>query len=392
VRTAVEPAPVHVDEAVLIDLRRRLAETRLPHQPDDEDWSLGTDAGYLRELCDYWRDAFDWRAVEARINGYGPMRTRFDGSEDSEGLDVHFLHVRSREPGAFPLLVTHGWPGSIVEFLDWIPRLTDPVAHGGSAEDAFDVVCPSLPGFGLSAIPTRPGTGPHRIAQMWASLMERLGYDRYGAQGGDYGSVISTVLGAVDPAHCAAVHLNMVLAGPPREGDPLAGLSDREHAHLEETQRNARSETGYYAIQSTRPGTLGFALQDSPAGLAAWIIEKFRRWSDCGGDLEKAFDKDQLLANVTLYWVTGTITSSCRLYQEMARGERVVPGPVPTGAALLPGELIRAPRAWAERRYPGLVHWSELPRGGHFAAMEVPDLLAEDVRRFFRPYRARAGA
>jgi microsomal epoxide hydrolase len=380
VNAAILDAPLRVDDAVLDDLRLRLAETRFPDQPPDEDWGLGTDAAYLRELCDYWRDGFDWRAVEARINACGPRRTRIGE------LDVHFLHVRSREPGAFPLVITHGWPGSIVEFLDLIPLLTDPVAHGGSGADAFDVVCPSLPGYGLSEIPRQPGTNPERIASLWAQLMERLGYRRYGAQGGDYGSVISTLLGAIDPGHCAAIHLNLVLAGPPKDGDPFAGLSEAEREHVATTQRNSRSETGYYAIQSTRPGTLGFGLTDSPAGLAAWIVEKFRSWSDCGGDVERSF-KDQLLANVMLYWVTGTISSSCRLYQEMARGERVVPGTVPTGAALFPGELIRAPRAWAERRYPNLVHWSELPRGGHFAAMEVPELLAEDLRTFFRPYR-----
>ena len=218
--------------------------------------------------------------------------------------------------------------------------------------------------------------------------MARLGYQRYGAQGGDYGSVISTLLGQLDPEHCAAIHLNLILAGPPREGDPLEGLSDTELQHLATTRQNASEETGYYAIQSTRPGTLGFALHDSPVGLAAWLVEKFRSWSDCGGDVETSFTRDQLLANVMLYWVTGTITSSCRLYWETEHSERVTPSGVPTGAALFPGELIRAPRAWAEQRYPNLVHWREFERGGHFAALEVPELLAEDLRTFFRPYRS----
>jgi len=381
--TAIASAPLEVADAVLDDLRERLAETRLPDQPEDEDWSLGADASFIAELCTYWRDEFDWRSVERRINAWQPSRTRIDG------LDIHFLHARSPEPAAFPLVLTHGWPGSIVEFLDLLPLLTDPVAHGGAAQDAFEIICPSLPGYGLSEIPTQPGTDPHAIAVRFAALMRRLGHDRYGAQGGDYGSVISTLLGVVDPEHCAAIHLNMVLAGPPRDGDPLAGLTAKEIEHLEVTRRNGQDETGYYAIQSTRPGTLGFGLHDSPAGLAAWIVEKFRSWSDCRGSIEQSFSKDQLLANIMLYWVTGTITSSCRLYWEMARGERVVPGETPTGAAMFPGEMIRAPRAWAEHRYPNLVHWNEMPRGGHFAAMEEPELLADEIRSFFRNHRER---
>ena len=379
---AITEAPLHVDAAVLEDLRARLADIRLPDQPEDEDWSLGTDARYLSELCSYWRDEFDWRAVEERINALGPHRTTLDG------LDVHFLHARAERPDAFPLVITHGWPGSIIEFLDLIPQLTHPEAHGGRAEDAFHVVCPSLPGYGLSEIPTRPGTNPATIASRWARLMARLGYDRYGAQGGDYGSVVSTLLGGLDPEHCAAIHLNMILAGPPREGDPMAGLSEAERQHVETTRRNGQLETGYYAIQSTRPGTLGFGLHDSPSGLAAWLVEKFRRWSDSQGDVDACIGRDALLANITLYWVTGTITSSCRLYWEMERGERVQPSDVPTGAALFPGELIRAPRAWAERRYPNIVHWREFERGGHFAALEVPDLLADDLRGFFRRFRS----
>jgi pimeloyl-ACP methyl ester carboxylesterase len=377
--TAIRDAPLRVDESVLADLHRRLDDARFPEQPEDDDWDLGTHRDTLEALCRYWRDQFDWRAVEARINGFGPRRTTIDG------LGVHFLHVESTQPDAFPLVLTHGWPGSIIEFLDLIPMLTDPEAHGGRAEDAFHVVCPSLPGYGLSEPPRKAGTDPHQIATMWAELMARLGYPSYGAQGGDYGSVISTLLGATDPEHCVAIHLNMLLAGPPKNADPLAGLTEQERRHLTTTQRNAKEETGYYAIQSTRPGTLGFGLHDSPIGLAAWLIEKFRAWSD--GDLESSFSKDQLLANIMLYWVTGTITSSCRLYWETERGERVVPGHVPTAAAIFPGELIRPPRAWAEARYPSLVRWQEFERGGHFAALEVPSVLAEDVREFFRAYR-----
>ena len=266
--------------------------------------------------------------------------------------------------------------------------LVDPVAHGGDARDAFHVVCPSIPGFGLSQIPTRPGTNPAVVSDVIARAMRALGYQRYGAQGGDFGSVIATLLGARHPDACAAIHLNMVLAGPPKDGsDPMEGLTPEEVEHVATTAKNGRTETGYYAIQSTRPQTLGFGLNDSPAGLAAWIVEKFRAWSDCDGDIEARFTKDQLLANITLYWLTGTITSSCRLYAEQERMGRVTPGDVPTGAAIFPGELIKAPRAWAERRYPNLVRWTEMERGGHFAAMEEPDLLAGEIREFFRTFR-----
>jgi pimeloyl-ACP methyl ester carboxylesterase len=379
---AIRPFELHVAQPVLDDLRERLRDTRWPDAPPSGGWADGTDLDELRELCEYWRDEFDWRAVETRLCETPQFTTTLDE------LSVHFLHARSPESDALPLLITHGWPGSVLEFEALIPLLTNPRAHGADPADAFHVVCPSIPGFGFSEKPRIPGTNPIRIAAMWAELMARLGYDRYGAQGGDFGSVLSTLVGANDPAHCVGVHLNMVLAGPPKDGsDPLDGLTEQEQQHLASTAANAKTETGYYAIQSTKPQTLGYALNDSPVALAAWIVEKFRAWSDCDGVLESRFTKDQLLANITLYWVTGTITSSCRLYWEQERMGRVVPGDLPTGAAIFPGELIKAPRKWAEARYPGLVHWTEMPRGGHFAALEEPELLAEDVRAFFRGLR-----
>ncbi|MCA9510782.1 MAG: epoxide hydrolase [Myxococcales bacterium] len=375
-----------VDEAVLADLRERLARARFPDAFDDPGWSYGTSASYLRELCAHWRDAFDWRAVEARLAAWPHGMATV---EDERGvLDVHFLDARSPEPDAFPLVLVHGWPGSILEFLDVLPLLVDPRAHGADPRDAFHVVCPSIPGFGFSPPPRATGTDPRRVARAFAALMGALGHARYGAQGGDYGSVVSTLLGVEDAAHCAALHLNMVLAGPPKDAaDPLAGVSEEELARLAHTRENARTETGYYAIQSTKPQSLGHGLADSPVALAAWLVEKFRAWSDCGGDVERRFTKDALLANATLYWATNTIASSCRLYAEQARMGSFRPSAVPTAAAIFPGEPIRPPRAWAEARYPNLVRWTEMPRGGHFAAMEEPALLAEDVRAFFRAFR-----
>jgi len=381
----VRPFTVRFAEEALDDLRTRLLATRWPETFDDEKWTYGTNGAYLRELCEYWSDGFDWRAVETRLGAFENSVTRT--SAGTRELDIQFLHARSQHANAFPLLLIHGWPGSILEFEQILPLLVAPESHGGEAADAFHVVCPSIPGFGFSEIPKEPGTNPEVVADLFADLMRQLGYDRYGAQGGDYGSVISTLLGARDPAHCAAIHLNLILAGPPKDSDPMAGLSPAEVEHLNRTASNAQTETGYYAIQSTKPQSLGYGLHDSPAGLAAWIIEKFHAWSDCNGDIEQRFSKDQLLANITLYWLTGTITSSCRMYAEQARMGRTVPGPVPTGAALFPGEMIKAPRAWAERRYPNLVRWTEMESGGHFAAMEEPQLLAREIRAFFRSYR-----
>jgi pimeloyl-ACP methyl ester carboxylesterase len=374
---------IHVEDAVLDDLRARLSATRYPDEIDGVGWDYGIPMGYLRELVEYWRDAFDWRAQEARLNALANHRTTIDGQS------IHFVHARSPHHEAMPLLLTHGWPGSIVEFLDVIPRLTDPESHGGQAADAFHVVAPSLPGYGFSG-PTRSrGWDTWRIAGAFAELMPRVGYERYGAQGGDWGSQVATRIAVIDPERCIALHLNMAFGGKPEQA---AALTDQEKADLAAMRDFEREETGYSREQSTKPQTLGMALNDSPAGLLAWIVEKFRTWSDCDGDPENAFTRDQLIANVMVYWVTGTFASSARLYWEhqhrtSGEGEPGYVG-IPTGVARYPKEVLRFPRSWVETRY-NVTHWAEMPRGGHFAAMEQPELFVDDLRTFFRTQRSR---
>ena len=316
---------------MLEDLRRRLAHTRFPDQIEGTGWEYGIPVDYVRELVEYWRDKYDWRAQEARLNELAHFRTRIDGQS------IHFIHARSSHADAFPLLLVHGWPGSIVEFLDVIPRLTDPEAHGGRAADAFHVIAPSLPGYGFSE-PTRTrGWDPWRIARAFIELMRRLGYARYGAQGGDWGAQVATRIAALDPEHCAALHTNMPLADPPKDA---VALSDEDKADLAAMQQFPREESGYALEQATKPQTLGVGLNDSPAGLLAWIVEKFRAWSDCDGHPESVFTRDQLITNVMLYWVTQTITSSTRLYWELQHSGSGQRAPefvaVPTGIARYP--------------------------------------------------------
>jgi pimeloyl-ACP methyl ester carboxylesterase len=380
VAETIEQFEIKVDDAVLADLRARLERTRIPDQIDDTGWEYGIPLDYLHDLVDSWRDDYDWREHEAVLNSQPNFRTTIDGQQ------IHFVHVRSEHPDAYPLLLLHGWPGSVVEFLDVIPRLTDPPAHGGRAADAFHVVVPSLPGYGFSE-PTRTrGWSVTRIAHAFSELMERLGYERYGAQGGDWGAQIATRIGALDEEHCAAIHVNMPIGTPPAEKVPL---SDADKADLAAMQTFQRDESGYAHEQGTRPQTLGVALNDSPAGLLAWIVEKFRAWSDCDGDPETVFTRDQLLTNVTVYWVTQTIASSVRLYWEHQHADpsdaQQYVG-VPTGVARYPKEVVRFPRTWVERSY-NVTHWAEMPRGGHFAAMEQPELFTDDVRTFFRSVR-----
>ncbi|MFM8303398.1 MAG: epoxide hydrolase, partial [Actinomycetota bacterium] len=318
-----------------------------------------------------------------RINAFDQLVTAVDGQR------IHFVHQRSPEPDALALLISHGWPGSVVEFLDVIGPLTDPRAHGGDPADAFHVIAPSLPGYGFSGPTREPGWNPRRIADAYVRLMAALGYARYGAQGGDWGSIVCANVADLDPAHVAGLHLNF-LTVPRPEGADVAALTAEEQADFQRAHDWRRTGAGYQEIQGTKPQTLGYGLEDSPAGLAAWIAEKFGAWSDGGPDPRAAFTCDQLLTNITLYWVTATATSSTRLYYEMRRaGLEAIPHDyvaVPTGVANYPGEVTRTPRAWAERRY-NITHWTELPRGGHFAAMQVPDLFVADVRAFFRPLR-----
>lgn len=379
--TEIERFQIRIPEAVLDDLRHRLERTRFPNEIEGAGWSYGTDLAYLKELCGYWRDKFDWREQERRLNRFEHFRT------DIDGLGIHFIHARSSRSDALPLVMLHGWPGSVLLFHKVIEPLSDPAAGGGDPSDAFHVVCPSLPGYGFSDAPKGPGFDARAIADVVAKLMARLGYERYGVQGGDWGSLIATQTALVDPAHVCGVHLNMVVALPP---PGQTEFTPAEQEALAAAAKFQREETGYSQIQGTKPQTLGYGLNDSPAGLAAWIVEKFRTWSDCDGNVERRFTKDDLLTNVTIYWATQTITSSMRLYYETMKSglwgattERV---DVPTAGAIFPKEIIRPARGWAERVY-NVTRWTEFDRGGHFAALEEPQLLTDDVRAFFRTVR-----
>jgi microsomal epoxide hydrolase len=347
-------------------------------------WEYGTEPGYMKSLVHYWLTRYDWRVHERALNRFHHYRARL------EGIDIHFIHERARGAGkGFPLLVLHGWPGSVCEFEGVVGPLADPAAFGGSPADAFDLVVPSLPGYGFSGPTHERGVTVQRIADLLARLMtEVLGYDRFGVQGGDWGAVIASRLGFAHADKVAAIHLNMIGVAPHPED--RQDLTPEERRWLREMEEWRREETGYQWIQGTRPQTLAFGLSDSPVGLAAWIVEKFRAWSDCDGDLGRRYSPDQLLTNIMIYWVTQTIHSSCRLYCEMrrrpwrlGRGERIG---VPTGVAVFPKELARPPRRWAERAY-NIARWTEMPRGGHFAALEEPELFVGDVREFFREWR-----
>ncbi len=373
-------------EAELAGLRERLLHTRWPEAETADGWSQGVPLSYLRELCGYWAGGYDWRATEARLNGLPQFRTMIDG------LPIHFLHVRSPHPGALPLVLTYGWPGSVIEFLKVIGPLTDPPAHGGDAADAFHVVCPSLPGYGFSGKPQAPGWGVERIAAAWAQLMARLGYQRYGAQGSDWGTSVSTCLGQADARHVAGIHLMPPLAPP----DPatFGELTGREQAALAALEHAAEWDSGSSQEHATRPQTIGYALVDSPAALCAWIIEKFWAWTDHGGRLDDVLSRDELLDNVMLYWLPGTGASAARLYWESIRQVRQwISGPVtdtvdvPTGCSVFPKELQRPSRRWAEKRFRDIRYWSEPTRGGHFAAFEQPGLFVSEVRSFFRLVR-----
>jgi epoxide hydrolase len=383
---AIAPFAIHVADADLADLKARLARARFPDEIPGSDWGYGTSRAYLESLVHYWRDTFDWRAQERALNRFEQFTTTIDG------LTIHFIHRRSKEPNALPLLITHGWPGSIVEFTKVIDPLTDPVGHGGRAGDAFDVVAPSLPGFGFSDKPRERGFDPSRIAALEAALMARLGYTRYGVQGGDWGSIVGTRVALNDAAHVAGLHLNMCRTGPPPGANPTDGLTAAERDRLKRVEAWQNEETGYQRIQGTKPQTLGYALNDSPVGLAAWIVEKFRSWCDCDGNPENVFTKDELLTNITVYWFTETATSSARIYYETqhaappAAGVRI---DAPTACADFPKEPIWSPRKWMEARY-NITRWTEMPRGGHFAAFEQPGLYVDDVRAFFHDLRSAA--
>jgi pimeloyl-ACP methyl ester carboxylesterase len=376
---ALIPFTVAIGDADLSDLVDRLRRTRWPEAEPVDDWSQGVPLAYLQSLCEYWADGYDWRAREARINAFAQFKTSIDS------LGVHFLHVRSPNEHALPLVLTHGWPGSVVEFLDVIGPLTDPAAHGGDPADAFHVVCPSLPGYGFSDKPTTTGWGVERIGQAWAALMARLGYDRYGAQGGDWGAGVTTNIGQTDPEHVVGIHLNMLTARP--HADDLADMTESEQASVASLQYYQDWDSGYSKQQSTRPQTLGYGLADSPAGQCGWILEKFWSWTDTDGDPVAALGADRILDNVMLYWLSGTAASSARLYWESFRRARGGNVEVPTGVSIFPKEIFRASRRWAERQFTDIRQWHELSAGGHFAAFEQPETFVDEVRSFFRLVR-----
>ena len=368
----ITPFRIDIDESQLIDLRARLRRTRWPERETVGDWSQGVPLAYLRELCRYWADDYDWRAAESRLNSLPQFRTEIDG------LGIHFVHVPSTKPDALPLILTHGWPGSIVEFTRVI----------GPLSETFHVVCPSLPGYGFSDKPSAPGWGVERIARAWAQLMARLGYRRYGAAGSDWGTSVSTSIGQQDAAHVVGIHLIPPLAPP----DPATfdDLTEQERSALAALEHASQWDSGYSHEHGTRPQTIGYSLTDSPAGLCAWIVEKFWAWTDWHEHLETAVSRDDLLDNLMLYWLPGTGASSARLYWESigqvsdiitkSVGETV---DVPTGCSIFPKENQRPSRRWAERRFTDIRYWNEPDKGGHFAALEQPDIFITELRTFF---------
>ena len=374
----VEPFSIDVPEADLQDLVERLRRTRWPEPATVSDWSQGVPLDYLRNLWQHWIDGYDWSARQRYLNSFPQYRTSI------EGLGIHFLHVPSPHPQAMPLILTHGWPGSFVEFLDVIGPLADPTSHGGDADDAFHVVVPSLPGYAFSGKPAEPGWGVERTARAWATLMSRLGYERYGAQGGDWGSMVTTSLAQQAAEHVTGIHLNMVLGFPgPDDGE----LTEEERSALEGVNAYVANDSGYSKQQSTRPQTLGYALVDSPVGQCAWILEKFWSWTDTDGDPVGVLGADRILDNVMLYWLNAAGASSARMYWESFDNPPRGPVSVPMGGTVFPKEIFRCSRRWAARQFSDIRHWGEPPAGGHFAAFEQPAVFVEEVRRFFRTVR-----
>jgi pimeloyl-ACP methyl ester carboxylesterase len=381
----VRPFKIDLGDEVLDDLRHRLETVRWPDEIPGSGWDYGSNLDYMKELVEYWRTEFDWRAQEAALNAF----TQFKSSVD--GMDIHFVHERGRGPNPMPLVITHGWPSTFFEMHKIIPMLADPGANGGDPADAFDVVAPSLPGYGFSDLPAERGLETQRVAAMWDRLMtENLGYPRYAVHGGDIGGLVASRLGHGQADHLFGIHVNYVPRPEPYLGPGSRKLTVAEEDAVEQSAVFQRDEGGYRVMQGTKPQTLSYGLNDSPVGLAAWIVEKFRSWSDCDGDVARRFTKDELLTNITIYWVTQTINSSVRMYYEsfrkpwaMGKGEII---PAPAAVAVFPAEHDLRPREWADRSY-NVQRWTPMPAGGHFAAMEEPALLAADIRAFFRSYR-----
>ena len=376
----IRPYRIAVPDEVLLDLRRRLHATRWPDSELVDDWSQGAPLAWIQDICRYWADGYDWRSREVLLNRFDQSMTNVDG------IDIHFIHQRSPHPGARPLLMTHGWPGSIVEFHKVIDPLVNPTAHGGDAADAFHVICPALPGFGFSGKPAATGWGVERIASAWASLMVRLGYEHYFAQGGDWGSAVTRAIGVQDASHCAGIHVTLAMGSRPKiEGEPSA----QEQLALAGIKHYQAWDSGYSKQQATRPQTLGFGLADSPAGQAAWILEKFWAWTDCDGHPENILSRDELLDNVMFYWATNSATSSARLYWESFGRDRSKSGPirVPVGVAVYPKEIVVPVRQWLAADFPDIRHFVIQAKGGHFAAFEQPEAFVKDLRTYFRLLR-----
>ena len=378
-----QPFEIQFPDEAVADLRRRLAHTRWPAEVTGSGWDFGTNLAYLQELCAYWADGFDFDAQAAYLNQMPQFTTEVDG------YGIHYVHAEGTGPDPLPLVFTHGWPGTFFEIHKILDLLTNPAAHGGDEADAFTVVVPSLPGYGYSEIPTTTGWGQARTAELWDGLMRQLGYSRYGAQGGDWGAVVTAHLGHSFAERVVGAQINMPFLGPVDDRTPQ---TEEEQAYLQRAGQWQAAEAAYQAIQRTKPQTLAYGLTDSPAGLAGWITEKLRSWSDCGGDLETRFSKDESLTNISIYWFTNTINSSTRYYYESGadpanRLTHTIEAPV--GVSVFPAEIsgLSAPRSWVERGCEQLTQWSVHDRGGHFAAMEEPELLAQDIRDFFRPLR-----
>jgi len=371
----IAPFKIETSDQALDDLRRRIRATRFPDREPVDDWSQGIPLAYVQDLAAYWADTYDWRATEARLNALPQFKTALDG------LGIHFLHVTSPEAQARPLLLTHGWPGSIIEFMTVIGPLTDPVAHGGQASDAFHLVCPSLPGYGYSDKPTAPGWGIEKIATQWDVLMRRLGYDAYFAQGGDWGAAVTTAIGLQDLGACKGLHVNMAIVSP--DPDTMDDLTPAEQSALAGLKHYQDWDSGYSKQQSTRPQTLGYGLVDSPVGQMAWIVEKFWSWTDCEGHPENVLSRDQLLDNVMMYWLPATGASSARLYWESFGGFEMSQVQVPSGISVFPKEIFRTSERWARKRFSDLKYFNSLDKGGHFAAMEQPQAYLDEVRTAF---------
>ncbi|MGV6876509.1 epoxide hydrolase family protein [Pseudochelatococcus sp. B33] len=387
--STIRPFRADIPQAEIDALRRRVAATRWPDRETVADRSQGAQSAKLRELVDYWGTGYDWRKAEAKLNAFPQFVTEIDG------LDIHFIHVRSRHANALPLIMTHGWPGSVFELLKVIGPLTDPAAHGGNADDAFHLVVPSMPGYGFSGRPAETGWGPDRIGRAWHELMRRLGYTRYVSQGGDWGSVISDVMARQGHKGLLGIHVNMPATVPPEiakallAGEPApAGLSAEEKAAYGQMDALYRKGGGYALMMVTRPQTIGYALNDSPVGLAAWFYDKFADWTYSGGDPERSLTKDEMLDDISLYWFTGTATSGARLYWENnANNFNAVDVAIPAAISVFPGEIYQAPRSWAERAYHNLIYFNKVDKGGHFAAWEEPELFSAEIRAAFRSLR-----